>query len=93
MDKRSIMSYYTYRRIANKHDIKYETITGKPITYNRLEHRVDQFENKKRSDMTHENTLTEAITEQQLHHKMLKYINSEIDENELNNIMYHYIGV
>jgi len=38
------------------------------------------------------NTLTETITEQQLHNNMLKYINSEIDDNDLNNSMYHYIG-
>ena len=92
MDKRNIISYYTYRRIANKHDIKVETITGKPITYNRLEHGVDQFENKKHSNINKTNTLTGTITEQKLHSNMLKYINGEIDDNELNNIMYHYIG-
>ena len=93
MDKRNIISYYTYRRIANKHNIKVETITGKTITYNRLKHRVDQFENKKHSNMNKIGTLTETLTEQQLNNNMLKYINSEIDEDELNNIMYHYSGI
>ena len=88
MDKRNIISYYTYRQIANKHCIKYETITGKPVTYNKLKHRIDQFEHKKRSSMNKRNTLTE----QDMRNHMVKYINSEIDENELNNIMYHYIG-
>ena len=92
MDKRNIISYYTYRRIANKHDIKVKAITGKPITYNRLKHRFDQFENKKHSNMNKINTLTETTTEQQLHNNMLKYINHQIDETELNDIMYHYIG-
>jgi hypothetical protein len=88
MDKRNIISYYTYRRIANKNNTKVETITGKPVTYNKLKHRVEQFENKKRSNMNNNKT----ITEQQLHTNMVKYINCEIDENEMNNIMYHYIG-
>jgi hypothetical protein len=92
MDKRNIISYYTYRRFANKHGIKNKTITGKPVTYNKLKHRVDQFENKKRSDMDNNNTLTDTITEQQLHNNMVKYINCEIDENEMNNIIHHYIG-
>jgi hypothetical protein len=92
MDKRNIISYYTYRRIANKHDIKVETITGKPVTYNKLKHRVDDFERKKLGNMNNNNVLTEAITEQQLHNNIVKYINCEIDENEMNNIMYHYIG-
>ena len=88
MDEQKPRSYYTYLRIANKHDIKDKTITGKQITYNKLKHRVDQFENKKRSNMNTNKT----ITEQQLHTNMVKYINCEIDENEMNNIMYHYIG-
>ena len=46
MEKQKPRSYYAYRRIANKHDIKDKTITGKPVTYNKLKHRVDQFENK-----------------------------------------------
>ena len=93
MDKQNVISYHTYQRIAIKHDVTYETITGKPVTYNKLKHRIDQFEHKKRSDMTNKNTLTEAVTEQQLYTNIVKYINSEIDDNELNNIMYHYIVV
>ena len=42
--------------------------------------------------MDNNNTLTDTITEQQLHNNMVKYINCEIDENEMNNIMHHYIG-
>ena len=89
MYKQNTRSYYTYRRIANKHDIKVETITGKPITYNKLKHRVDQFENKKRNDLDNNNTLTEK---HMINH-MIRYMNCEIDDNELNNIMYHYVGI
>ena len=92
MDKPNIISYYTYRRIANKHDIKDKTITGKPVTYNKLKHRVDQFETKQHIKMKTNSTLAETTTEQQLHKNVMKYINSEIDENELNNIMRHYVG-
>ena len=89
MDEQNTRSYYTYRRIANKHDIKVETITGKPVTYHKLKHRVDQFEHKKRSSMNRRNTLTE----QDMRNHMVRYMNCEIDDKELNNIMYHYIGI
>ena len=87
MDEQNTRSYHTYRRIANKHDLKVETITGKPITYNKLKHRVDQFDNKKRSIMNNN-----ALTEQDMRNHMVKCINCEIDENEMNNIIHHYIG-
>ena len=70
MYKQNTRSYCTYRRIANKHDIKVETITGKPVTYNKLKHRADQFEHKKRSNMNNNNALTSTITEQQLDGKI-----------------------
>ena len=89
MDKRNIISYYTYRRFANKHGVKNKTITGKPVTYNKLKHRVDHFENEKHCDINNNDT----ITEHNLHNHIIKYMNCEIDDNELNTVMHNYIGV
>jgi hypothetical protein len=84
LDKQIIRSCYTYRRIVNKHDIKHETITSKPIIYNKLKHRVDQVERKTHINVNRINTLAE----EQVHNNMIKYINGEIDDNELNDIMF-----
>ena len=43
-----IISYNTYRKYARKHDIEYKTNNGKPITYNKLKHRIDDYMNKKK---------------------------------------------
>ena len=71
MDKPNIISYYTYRKLANIYDIKYKTKSNKPVTYNKLKHRIVQFESKK-------HILTDK---QQLHNNMIKYIDGLIDEN------------
>ena len=42
-----IISYNTYRKHAKKYNIKDKTNNGKPITYNKLKHRIVQFESKK----------------------------------------------
>ena len=41
-----IISYNTYRKYARKPDIKDKTKIDKPITYNKLKHRVDDYMNK-----------------------------------------------
>ena len=47
-----IISYNTYRTCANKYNIKYKTNNGKPITYNKLKHRIDDYMNKKKPKKT-----------------------------------------
>jgi len=44
-----IISYNTYRKHAKKYNIKDKTNNGKPVTYNKLKHRVEQFESNKNS--------------------------------------------
>ena len=44
-----IISYNTYRKHAEKYNIKDKTKNGKPITYNKLKHRVDDHLNKKKN--------------------------------------------
>ena len=44
-----IISYNTYRKYARKYNIKDKTNNGKPITYNKLKHRIDDYMNKQKS--------------------------------------------
>ena len=77
-----IISYNTYRKHAKKYNIKDKTNNGKPITYNKLKRRVDQFESKKH----------QPSKKQLLHNTIRQYLGDEIDYNVLNEAMYHYIG-
>jgi hypothetical protein len=72
MDKPNIISYNTYRRIAKTHAINDKTITGKPITYNKLKHRVDNYMNKQKPKQTEP---FKAL--------LMSYMNGEIDYAEL----------
>ena len=71
-----------YKRLAYKYQIRQYTKNGKHISYNRLKHRVIDYENKKHK-------LSEK---QKLHNCIVKYLSDNIDDNELNNAMYHYIN-
>ena len=42
-----VISYNTYKKKANKYLIDYCTNGGKKITYNKLRHKIKDFENKK----------------------------------------------
>jgi response regulator of citrate/malate metabolism len=77
------MNYNKITRYCDKYNIKRYTDLGVPLTYNKLKHRVDQFENKKHK----------LSRKQQIHNNILKYLEGEIGENELNNAIYHYIGI
>ena len=104
MDKPNIISYNTYRRIAKTHDIKDKTITGKPITYNKLKHRVEHVERRHRciDETVHTpfcetpeyneiDILTELPSKKQLHYYMIKYIDGSINDHELNTVMSNYV--
>ena len=43
-----IISYNTYRKYSRRNNIRNETISGKPVTYNKLKHRVNDHLNKKK---------------------------------------------
>ena len=45
-----IISYNTYCKYARKHDIKDKTKIDKPITYNKLKHRVDDYMSKQKPE-------------------------------------------
>ena len=70
-------------RNCDKYNMKRYTDFGIPLTYNKLHHIVNDHTN------THNRNI---LTDKQLHNHMIRYINCEIDVNELNNTMQHYIG-
>ena len=90
-----IISYNTYRSYSKKYNIKYKTNNGKPNTYNKLKHRVDDHLNKKKNKTNNYDArlcIDEHIpSKQQLHNYMIKYVNGEINENELNKVMHRYV--
>ena len=71
-----------YKRLAKKYQIRQYTDNGKKITYNKLKHKVIDYENKKHK-------LSET---QKLHNCIVQYLSDNINENELNNAMYNYMG-
>jgi hypothetical protein len=58
-----------------------------PITYNKLQSRIDQFENNNYNTMTNHNILIEHP----LCNTMNKYINDELDDIILDETLHHYI--
>jgi hypothetical protein len=87
-----IISYNTYRKHAEKYNIKDKTKNGKPITYNKLKHRIDDYLNKKKNKTNnYDKHIPELSSKQQLHNYMIKYINGEINEQFLNKVMHRYV--
>lgn len=72
-----------YKKLAIKYQIRQYTDNGKKITFNKLRHRVIDYENKKHK----------KNEEQKLYNNIVKYLQDKINEKKLNNCMYHYIGV
>ena len=70
-----------YKRLAKKYNINIYK-NGKPITKNKLYNKIKDYENKKHK-------LTE---EQTLYNNIMDYLEDEIDDEELNNALYFYIG-
>ena len=66
-----IISYNTYRKYARKHDIKDKTNNGKPITYNKLKHKIDDYMNKQKS-----------AKPEPFKALLMSYMNDKIDHDE-----------
>ncbi len=67
-----IISYDKYRSYSKKYNIKYKTKNGKPITYNKLKHRVDDHLNKRKNK--------ELTT---IKNMLIAYMNDDIEHDEL----------
>ena len=76
------MNYNKIIIYCDKYNINRYTPNGKPLTYNKLIHRVEQFESKK-----HKLSQT-----QKTYNSIFKYLKDEIDEHDLSKAMHHYIG-
>ena len=76
------MNYNKIIKYCDKYNIDRYTYNGKPFTYNKLTHLINDHTNKK-------NKLSKK---QKIYNSILKYLEDDIGENELNNAIYHYIG-
>ena len=75
------MNYNKIINYCNKYNIKRYTDVGKPLTYNKLRHVVNEHTNKKHK-------LTQN---QKIYNSIKQYIEDDIDFSTLSNAMHHYI--
>ena len=77
------MNYNKIITYCNKYNINRYTEFGKPLTYNKLKHVISDHTSKK-----HKPSQKHII-----YNSILKYVEDEICDNELDNAMRHYIGI
>ena len=75
------MNYNKIITYCNKYNINRYTEFGKPLTYNKLKHIINDHTSKKHISEKHI-----------IYNSILKYFKDEICDNELDNAMRHYIG-
>jgi hypothetical protein len=76
------MNYNKMKTYCNRYNIKRYTDFGKPLTYNKLHHIVNDHINKKHK----------LSQKQQIYNSIKQYIENDIDDNDLSKAMHHYIG-
>ena len=76
------MNYNKIIKYCDKYFINRYSYNGKPFTYNKLKHLINDHTNKK-------NKLSKK---QKIYNSILKYLEDDIDFSILNNAIYHYIG-
>ena len=76
------MYYNQILKYCKKYNINVYCENGKKLTYNKLRHIVNNHTNKKHK----------LSQKQKIYNNILKYLEDDIDENELSNAMHHYIG-
>ena len=76
------MNYNKMKTYCNKYNIKRYTDFGKPLTYNKLIHIINDHTNKKHK----------LSQKQKIYNTIKQYIENDIDFSTLNNAMHHYIG-
>ena len=76
------MDYHKIIGYINKYKIKRYNDNGKPLTYNKLKNKITDHANEKQN----------LSQKQRLYNSINKYLNDDIDDQDLDNAMYHYIG-
>ena len=76
------MNYNKIIKYCDKYNINRYTYNGKQFTYNKLKHLINDHTNKK----------IKLSKKQKIYNSILKYLEDDIGENELNDAIYHYIG-
>ena len=82
--KSPVISYNTYRRIAKKHDIKYKTSSGKPVTYKKLRNRIRNHKNVSKKRNTNEimSLLTAHFNDKIDHDELMSKLNEQMTFHE-----------
>ena len=75
------MNYNKIMIYCDKYNIKRYTDFGKPLTYNKLRHIVNDHTNKKHK----------LSQKQKLYNSIDKYLSGGISDIDLNTAMHHYI--
>ena len=76
------MNYNKIMIYCDKYNIKRYTDFGKPLTYNKLKHIVNDHTNKKHK----------LSQKQKIYNTIKQYIENDIDDHDLSKAMHHYIG-
>ena len=76
------MNYNKIIKYCDKYNIKRYTDFGKPLTYNKLNHIINDHTHKKHK----------LSQKRKIYNNILKYLEDEIDYVILNEAIYHYIG-
>ena len=76
------MNYNKIITYCNKYNINRYTDFGKPLTDNKLKHVINDHTSKKHISEKHI-----------IYNSILKYFKDAICDNELDNAIYHYIGI
>ena len=76
------MNYNKIKIYYDKYNIKRYTDFGKPLTYNKLIHIINDHEHKKHK----------LSQKYKLYNTIKQYIENDIDDHDLSKAMHHYIG-
>jgi hypothetical protein len=76
------MNYNKMKTYCNRYNIKRYTDFGKPLTYNKLHHIVNDHINKK----------PKLSQKQQIYNSIKQYLEDKIGDDELNDVIHHFIG-
>ena len=79
------MNYNKIIKYCDKYNINRYTYNGKPFTYNKLKHLINDHTNKK-NKLSKQQKMYNSV-----YNSIVKYFEYKISENELDNAIYHYM--
>ena len=79
------MNYNKIIKYCDKYFINRYSYNGKPLTYNKLKHLINEHTNKK-NKLSKKQKMYNSV-----YNSIVKYFEYKISENELDNAIYHYM--